>query len=202
MRIVTCFHYGLLLLALTISGCTSTRIDSLGKIATKMTRPAETPAEQTRQKVERFLAEGSLIKAQAEILAARGKEVAEISLADLHTEVENRLLQKAEQAGLTSQFDKAGRFYSLALDIYPVNTEIQSTLVRSRDEISTRIEQCADELMKSGLMAYRAGELVDAVDIWKKIDSFYPNHSASETAITTAEQQLKNLEKFTPDKPL
>ncbi len=202
MRVVTWLHYGLLLLALTICGCTSSRLDSLGKIATKITSPAETPAEQTRQKVERFLAKGSLPEAQAEILAARDKEVAELSLADLYTEVGNRLLQKAEQAGPARQFDKAGRLYSLALEIYPVNTQIQSTLALSRLEISTRIEQCVDELMKSGLMAYRAGELVDAVGIWKKIASFYPNHSPSEIAITTAEQQLKNLEKFTPDKPL
>ena len=202
MRVVTCLHCGLLLLALTISGCTSTRLDSLGRIATKMTSPAETPAEQTRRKVEQFLAEGSLAEAQAEILAARSKKVAEISLADLHTEVENRLLQQAEQADSANQFDKAGQLYSLALEIYPGNAQVQSTLVLSRVEINTRIEQCADELMKSGLMAYRAGELIDAVGIWKKIATFYPNHSPSEIAITTAEQQLKNLEKFTPDQPL
>ncbi len=202
MRVVTCFHYALLLLLLAISGCSSTQLDPLGKMATKIARPAETPAQQARQKIERFLAEGNLVQAQTEILASRHKEVDEISLADLHTEVGNQLLHKAEQTISASQFNKAGRLYRLALDIYPKDAQLQSTLILSRVEISARLEQCADELMKSGLMAYRAGELVTAVGIWKKIDPFYPNHSPSEIAITTAEQQLKNLEKLSPGKPL
>jgi acetyl-CoA carboxylase carboxyltransferase component len=54
--------------------------------------------------------------------------------------------------------------------------------------------------MNSGLAVYRAGDLEDAINIWKRIREFLPEHTASKVAISTAEKQLKNLEKLVPEK--
>ena len=54
--------------------------------------------------------------------------------------------------------------------------------------------------MKSGLVAYREGDLAEAVAVWEKISPFYPDYSPSNVAIKTAKQQIENLERLAPDK--
>ena len=63
----------------------------------------------------------------------------------------------------------------------------------SEKKIEEHIEACSQELMEQGLVAYRSGQLEVAIDKWKKIILFVPNHSVALKAIETTETQLSNL---------
>lgn len=205
MCVVSLVRTGLLLLMLIGGGCSpvppSPRQAAVPELAAPAQAPAESADRRVRLQVEKFLAADELELAFKAVHEAKGAKIAETLLAELSVEVGNRLLSKAEQAGRTNHFELAGRLYRMALKVLPENPALQSDLALSRAEINGRLLQCADALMKKGLMAYRAGKLVAAVDTWKKIGQFYPDHPPSEVAIVTAEQQLKNLERLEGDKP-
>lgn len=204
MRVVTFINVLLLLMAIAIGGCAPVvhQEHSRDKEPTVLIPSVKSPTLDTRQNVESFLAQGNIVQAHRELLEARRRGAPETSSAETFIKVENLLLQEAEQAKREDRFDHAGRFYSMVLNAYPKQPEIQSGLIMSRDEIAAQVERCADELMKSGLIAYREGKLVDAIKIWQKINEFHPEYTPSQVAIATAEQQIENLEKIAPDKAL
>ena len=156
------------------------------------------PVMQIRARVESALSNDKPLTAQAELLKARQKGVAESSLQDVFVTVQAYLLKKAGTAEETQSFDRAGELYRAAMDVYPKTAEVAALLAVSGDEINAKLLICADELMKRGLMSYREGNLLAAVQDWKKIALFMPDHSPSMVAIETAEQQIANLEKLTP----
>jgi len=198
MRLVTIIKNGLPLIALLICGCSSSYVESWDKTVlspgywNRLT--IEQQAQETRQQIEQSLARDDVEQAQKSLRDSRRENLAEDLLADLYTVVENRLLHEAEQASTAGHPDRAGRLFRMAQEIYPAGSQLQSTIDLSLDEIAGNIEQCADKLMKSGLIAYRSGELVSAIKIWGKIGRFHPDHSPSQVAIGTAERQLKSLE--------
>lgn len=156
--------------------------------------------QEARKPIERFLAEGSLVKAHDALRDALGGGATETSLADLYTHVENRLLGEAARAEGDNHFDTAGIFYHMALGLYPKTSQLRAALVMTEEAIKLKIDGCADELMKSGLVAYRGGDLAEAVVVWEKITPFYPDYSPSRVAIKTAKQQIENLERLAPGK--
>ena len=148
----------------------------------------------SRRKIEKALIANDLELAQKHIYGSYQKQVAESSLADLSTTVINRLLVTAEGTKESEQTENAGRTFMLAKQIYPLdNASIDLTL----EEIDNNIQDCADKLMNDGLIAYRTGDLADAISIWAKIDRFMPEHPPSHIAMNTARRQLRNLKKLT-----
>ena len=148
----------------------------------------------SRREIEIALSANDLELAQKHIYSSYQKQVAESSLADLSTTVINRLLVTAEGTKESEQTAEAGRKFMLAKQIYPSdNAPIDLTL----EDIDNNIQDCANKLMNDGLIAYRTGDLVDAINIWAKIDRFMPEHPPSHIARNTAREQLHNLKKLT-----
>jgi tetratricopeptide (TPR) repeat protein len=196
MRIVTFANVCCLVLSLMFAGC-SPVVNAPGSVV--KVEKADT-ARDARKAIERRLAEGSLAEAYDVLREALRGDVTETALADIYIEVENRLLDKAARVEGEGRFDEAGRVYRMALDLYPKSSQLQSALVMRKEAIRSKIDGCANELMKSGLVAYREGELAEAVAVWEKIAPFYPDYSPSEVAIKTAKQQIENLERLAPSK--
>jgi tetratricopeptide (TPR) repeat protein len=103
------------------------------------------------------------------------------------------VLRQAEESMRKGALDKAGSSFQAALNHYPRNEELTSLAPMSADQIKTKIDTCANQLMEDGLLAYRAGNLGTAIGIWEKILLFQPQHEASQKAIHTANLQLTNL---------
>lgn len=206
MRILTIIKHIPLFFILIISGCSSAQFtswdDTVFSPAYWNKSMTEQQAKESRLQIEQSLTRKNIEKAQRVILYSRKENISELLLADLYTEVSNRLLQAAEQEATAGRPDKAGKYYRMAHDIYPVDARLRSTINLSLENIDSNIEHCADRLMDNGLAAYRAGELDKAIAIWQGINEFLPNHSPSLIATNTARQQLKNLEMLSSDQPL
>jgi len=197
MRIVD-IRNSLLLITLVISGCGSPAFLSFwndtGNASYHLNNlPIEHEISSERERVERSLADDNLEKAQKYLADLHHTAGAELRLQDLYTTVINRLLVAAKRADQSDQPEKAGRLFMLARQIYPDRQQLQSTIALSPDEIDNNIQQCANKVMKNGLIAYRSGDLTNAIDIWTDIDRFLPNHKPSLIAVSTARQQLQNL---------
>lgn len=148
---------------------------------------------QGRRNIEKALLANDLELAQKQIYGLHQKQVTESRLADLSTTVINRLLVAAESAKESGRIEDAGRKFMLAKQIYPADNR---SIDLTPEEIDKNIQESADRLMDEGLIAYRSGDLEDAINIWAKIDRFMPEHPSSHIARNTARQQLHNLEKL------
>lgn len=206
MRVVIIMKNMSLLFVLFICGCTSPHFASLDKTVFSPAywnkAMSEQQAKESRLQIEQSLTRENIEKAQKVILYSRQEKVSELLLADLYTEVTNRLIQTAEQETITGKPDKAGKFYRMAQEIYPEDSRLQSTITLSLDKIDSNIDQCADTLMEKGLIAYRTGDLNSAITIWQEISQFHPSHTPSLIASNTARQQLKSLEMLSAEREL
>ncbi len=205
MRIVTFTGVCCLTLTLLFSGCSAVNNVPGPVVVDKDNesqgdRKADKLIPDARKTIERLLAEGSPVKAHDALRDALGRGATETSLEDLYTQVANRLLGEAARAEGEGHFDTAGRFYRMTLGLYPQSLQLRTALVMTEEAIKLKIDACADELMKSGLVAYREGDLAEAVAVWEKISPFYPEYSPSNVAIKTAKQQIESLERLAPDK--
>lgn len=195
MRIVTFAAVCCMILALLFSGCSA-----VSNVAGPAVAEKDDVIQDTRKTIERQLAEGSLTKAHDALLDALGDNATETSLEEVYTQVENRLLGEAVRAEGEGRFDTAGRFYRMALGLYPKSSQLTKALIMTEEAIKLKIDECADELMIRGLVAYREGDLAKALAVWEKIAPFYPEYPPSEVAIKTTRQQIENLERLAPEK--
>lgn len=198
MRILTTVKAALLLLLLVLCACSPAQLKPAAEPVSSPLEPAELTFDQqlsaVRQRVSALLTAGETERAKTALLDARRKKIDERHLAGLYATVTNRLLEDAAQASSAGRLAEAGTLYRQARDIYPQDAQRQATIDMSMAEINAKLESCADQLMTNGLVAYRSGELAAAVEIWKQIDRFHPDHSPSQIAIGTAERQLRTLE--------
>jgi tetratricopeptide (TPR) repeat protein len=196
MRVLTLLCAALLLTLPALCGCSplSSKPSTLSVTTDQSELTIAQQVSDARLGIAVFLAADNPEQAGTELLDARRKSIAESHLGDLYTVVGNRLLQDAPQAVAAGRPDSAGRLYRMAREIYPEDRQRQATIVLSLAEIDEKLGQCADQLLKKGLIAYRSGDLAAAVEIWKKIGRFYPDHPPSQVAISTTEQQLRTLE--------
>jgi hypothetical protein len=198
MRILKRVNIPMVLITLVFGGCSNPSY--FKSLDNTILSPAywngAADAQQTtahRLRIERSLSENRLEEAQKQIIETRRQNITETSLADLYSEVITRLYVLAEEQKTSGYPEKAGRVLFLAKEIYPSEDQ---TIELSLADIEKNIQDCADNLMKKGLIAYRAGELGRAITIWSGIESFLPNHTPSRIAQDTARQQLKSLQEL------
>jgi hypothetical protein len=94
---------------------------------------------------------------------------------------------------------QAGLLFRAGLDSFPKDPDLASAVDLTPAELEAKIEFCADKLMEKGLIAYRVGNLNDAIEVWKQAFAFHPRHQPCLNAIQTAYTQLKNLKSITDD---
>lgn len=118
---------------------------------------------------------------------------AESSLSSEYLQALQGVLQRAEELMAEGVLDEAASNFQAALECIPQEADLASKAPLSAANIKAKIDNCADQLMEDGLLAYRAGNLETAIGIWGKILTFQPQHEASQKAIHTASLQLTNL---------
>ena len=78
-------------------------------------------------------------------------------------------------------------------DSYPRSLELQQQVTATPAQIADKIDLCTEELMETGLVAYRTGELATAIDVWAQVLELNPQHQAAQNSIKTTQLQLSNL---------
>ena len=160
-------------------------------------RPAPSPAERIsalRQEIALKLEAGEY-RFALNLLRKESRGMPEASLAEEYGRAINGLLGDAERHRKKGMPEKAGELLRFAHDGYPKTEAAAKHVDATPAEILPLIEECAGELMERGLVAYRAGDLDEAIRMWKTIRAFSPRHQASRKALETAEVQRANLEK-------
>jgi tetratricopeptide (TPR) repeat protein len=147
------------------------------------------------------------IKNETEILLNRGEplkalhliEVSNLPIGKLGNQYAmaiNNLLKQAHEQYDLENFVTAGELYDEAHDRYPDSKSVSANIILSREEINLLTTRCADRLLETGLLAYRNGDLQEAINVWSQIRQFHPSYKASKQAIQTTRKQLENLEKI------
>jgi tetratricopeptide (TPR) repeat protein len=190
-------------LLLAVSACGSLRMPAfLSPAPDTVPAPTAAPTESqaalqgARQSARQNLAAGRYGTALEGLRRERESGTAEKALAAEYLEALNGVL---DQAGHDLERDEpalAGPQYQAALQAYPHSSALAAEASLSRQQVSAKLKECADRLMDRGLTAYRSGDLDKAIEIWKQIGVFCPDHQASMQALRTAEVQLANLRKI------
>ena len=104
-------------------------------------------------------------------------------------EIEN----DAESAFKNNRVAEAGSIYNILLRDSFQTTDFADSVSFDSDFLKKRIKTCARSLTQEGLLKYREGKLDDAISIWKKVLAFDRDNLEVKNAISTAQNQLKNL---------
>lgn len=160
-------------------------------------QPIEPAGLSLRQKIRQHLAADN---PPAALVLIQSSGLPEAELAEEYGQALKGVLNRADELARRDQPDKAGPLYRTALDGYPKTPAVAARVGTSRAGIAAEVDACADRLMERGLLAYRSGDLEQAIRIWKPISVFAPQHQASRQALRTAEVQLANLKKVRSEK--
>lgn len=117
----------------------------------------------------------------------------EQSLAKEYLQAANGGLELAASQMTQGHYSRAAILLRTIKDNYPRTPELQKQVSSSPEKITADIELCTQTLMDAGLVAYRAGELTKALDIWQQILTINPQHQAAKNASQTTQQQLQKL---------
>ena len=186
---------GVTLLLIFLTACSVQRHKTVpaeaGRIETKMIDrvPPVTPKEEINMLLEQQPPHVAL----ATIHQMVENGVPESTLSSEYLKALQGVLKHAEKLMAKGVYSEAGNSFKAALDLYPREAELIEMVPLSIEQIKARIDNCADQLMEDGLLAYRTGDLKTAIGTWEKILSFQPQHEASQKAIHTAALQLNNL---------
>jgi tetratricopeptide (TPR) repeat protein len=167
-------------------------VEVVAPVTPEKRKPAAAPGAAARQTIRQQLAAENY-PAALSLIQASG--LSEAGLAEEYGQALKGVLSQAAgflQKGLP---EKAGPLYRAALDGYPKTPAVAARAGTHPAGITAGIEACADQLMGRGLVAYRSGDLDQAIKTWKLIHVFSPRHQASRQALQTAEVQLANLKK-------
>lgn len=114
----------------------------------------------------------------------------------LYSEAINNLIGRGDSRMKRKDYKGAGVSFRKAIDYYPRDASVSKKIKLSRRKLQDNIRICSNSLMEAGLMKYRAGQIEDAISIWKGIRLFDPGNSEAIKALDTATIQLENLRKL------
>lgn len=114
----------------------------------------------------------------------------------IYAEAINGLIERADSQRKLEAYDKAGEAYRKALDYYPENISVVRKIRLTKQNLLHNIGRCSNALMEAGLLKYRAGQIEEAIAIWKSITLFDPGNAEARKALGTATIQLENLRKL------
>ncbi len=99
----------------------------------------------------------------------------------------------AESAFKNNRVAEAGSIYNILLRDSFQTADFADSVSFDREFLINRIKTCARGLTQEGLLKYREGKLDDAIAIWKKVLAFDRDNLEVKNSISTAQNQLKNL---------
>ena len=184
-----------LMLLLSLSGCSQLGTLNFSRMFESAIGQSETTRiADIRTETDHLLSQNKPVAALTVIRNGIDSGLPQEKMADSYVRTINSLMATADRMFLERSITKAGNSYSLALKNYPTHPALKKQIIRNQNEIHQQINTCAEQLLDTGLIAYRNGELQTAIDTWSQIREFHPTYKASQQAIQTTRIQLKNLQ--------
>jgi len=189
-------------LAVTLCGCAQFENLNIGRVFQPFAvDQSANDAESYKARSEQLLTQGKFVEALALLQEGIDSGIEQQQLAKQLVRAMNQLLAQADHQSSQQLYLEAGILYRNALNHFPTDAAVSLQISRTADQIRAKIAECANQLLEDGLVAYRAGSLEQAIDVWSKIRQFHPTYKASQQAIRTTRTQLKNLEAVNPASP-
>ncbi|MCF8110875.1 MAG: hypothetical protein K9J85_05255 [Desulfobacteraceae bacterium] len=149
-----------------------------------------------KQDMERLIDRGDVLAALQGIDQNIRQGACNKNLSDSYIRALNSAIKQGRARLRENRPDQAGLLFRTVKNNFPQDAQLAARIPMSPAELDTEIARCADLLMEQGLVAYRKGQLGDAISIWNQILAFDPQYQAGRNAIKTAETQKSNLEKI------
>lgn len=159
-------------------------------------QPSSSADVRTVNQAKAYLSSGNYKKALEIYAAAVDRHPANEGLQGAYTEALESIKEKADKAYEAQDYAKAGELYHTLLKSGFGKQPLQRALSFDADYLAMRIGACSKMLMELGIMKYRAGDLEQAIEVWKKILIFNPSDREAKTAIDRATVQLQNLKQM------
>jgi tetratricopeptide (TPR) repeat protein len=150
----------------------------------------------TVNQAKAYLSSGNYKKALEIYAVAVDRYPEDEDVLGAYTEALESIKEKADKAYEAQDYAKAGELYHTLLKSGFGKRPPQRALSFDADYLSMRIGACSKMLMELGIVKYRAGDLEQAIAIWKKILVFNPSDREAKTAIDRATAQLQNLKQM------
>jgi tetratricopeptide (TPR) repeat protein len=171
-------------------------IVSLSSSCAHPPQPSSSEDVRTVNQAKAYLSSGNFKKALEIYAAAVDRHPGNEDLLDAYTEALESIKEKADKAYEAQDYAKAGELYHTLLKSGFGKRLLQGMLSFDADYLAMRIGACSKMLMELGIMKYRAGDLEQAIEVWKKILVFNPSDREAKTAIDRATVQLQNLKQM------
>ncbi|MFW6052933.1 MAG: hypothetical protein ACOC8I_03385 [Desulfosalsimonas sp.] len=149
-----------------------------------------------KQDIDRLLDQGDVLAALQEVDQNIRQGSCNKRLSESYIRALNSAIEKGRVRLKEGRPGQAGLLFRSVKNKFPQDEELAAGILMTPAELDTEIARCANLLMERGLVAYRKGQLGDAISIWNQILSFDSQHQAGLNAIQTAEIQKSNLEKI------
>jgi hypothetical protein len=101
----------------------------------------------------------------------------------------------ADNAYEKGDYASSGKTYFLVRKHYASAAASGGGLSFGKQQIDERLCQCRDKQSLEAVQLYRAGDLKNAIAVWKGILSFDPHNAGARKSVETATIQLKTLQK-------
>jgi len=171
-------------------------IVSLASSCAHSPQPSSSADVRTVNQAKAYLSSGNYKKALEIYAAAVDRHPGNEDLLSAYTEALESIKEKADKAYDAQDYAKAGELYHILLKSGFGKRPLQRALSFDADHLAMRIGACSKMLMELGIMKYRAGDLEQAIEVWKKILIFNPSDREAKTAIDRATVQLQNLKQM------
>jgi tetratricopeptide (TPR) repeat protein len=194
-RLLAVLASALLLTACTLPGVRPVEPEVPARAAVPSKQAEPEPPTKT-DAIRRHMQKKDYTAALKRIRRAVAAGTEEKELAPLYLQALHAVIKKGEARLAENAPAEAGLFFRAALDGYPECPALASKAALPKSALASRISCCADRIMEKGLLVYREGNLDRAIELWKEILAFAPDHQASRSAIRTAATQRANLERI------
>lgn len=189
-------------LLLLLSGCAPSGGINFNKMLQSFRFESEAKQiDSIRLRADRLLDDGKAIPTLSILRTEISRGIPIAKLSDQYARAINLAIDQADQHFARQQHLEAGTLAHAALIFYPESKDLQKKIKVNREDISEKMNICADQLLENGLLAYRSGQLEEAIDVWSQIRQFHPSYKASQLAIQTTRTQLRNLELLNNKQP-
>lgn len=175
----------------TLSACGTP--SHVQKVSPEPGKASDLKNQQLRQQARQLLDKQEYVATLNFIRDEILKGAKEQALAEEYLEAANTCLEHADNLMEIGDYSGAAMLFKTVQESYPKAPALQHRVTLTQTQISDQLVTCAEKLMETGLVAYRAEEFTKSIDIWQQILVFNPEHQAALDAIETTRQQISRL---------
>ncbi len=158
--------------------------------------PANSPTNGSLGQAKAYFSSGNYKKSLEVYGTAVDRHPEKQDLLEAYTGALEDIKGRADKAYEAQDYARAGELYHVLLRSGFGERPLQGKLSFDTDDCAMRVGACSKMLIEQGIIKYRAGDLHEAIAIWKRILAFNPADREAKTAIDRATAQLQNLKQM------